>query len=141
MFLSHGKEFFFVVNGNLLAFLLIILLITIDIAIEKFTDFITAYLVERNIHSLKQFKIDQGLLNEFRQYLSQKNVSVSEDDFASNLKIVKTLLKAEAAGHISGLNDKLRVISDIDEELQEAVSYFPQAQALLMSDNVKISGD
>jgi len=106
-----------------------------------FFDFITAYLVERNIHSFKQFKIDQGLLNEFRQYLSQKNISVSEDDFACNLKIVKTLLRAEAAGHISGLNDKLRVISDIDEELQEAVSYFPQAQALLMSDNVKISGD
>jgi len=93
-----------------------------------FFHFAPHYLGNRTID--RNFQVDEAVMNDFKQYLTAQGVTFAEKDINDNLdwlKInIKDVLFASQFGQLQGL----RVHADWDPELQKAISFLPEAQAL-----------
>jgi carboxyl-terminal processing protease len=78
----------------------------------------------------KNFQVDDAVINDFKQFLSTHDVNFTEKDVADNLDWIKVNIKAELLGAQFGQLEKLHTIADWDPELQKAITFLPEAQAL-----------
>jgi carboxyl-terminal processing protease len=78
----------------------------------------------------KSFQVDDSVIGEFKQFLTTLKVPYSEKDIADNTEWIKSNVKAEVLGSQFGQLQKLHTLADADLELQKAITYLPEAQAL-----------
>lgn len=93
-----------------------------------FFRFTPHYLANRTVD--KNFQVDDAVLADFKQFLAKDNVAFSDKDINDNLDWLKVNIKADVLGSQFGQLQKLHTLADWDPELQKALTYLPEAQAL-----------
>ncbi|WP_041597461.1 S41 family peptidase [Granulicella tundricola] len=87
-------------------------------------------------HSVaKDFEVDDATLTDFKAFLKAKNVDYTEADFTANLSWIKDSIKSDLFTSQFGQMEGLKVRAEWDPQIQKALGFLPQAQALL--DNPK----
>ncbi len=94
-----------------------------------FFDFARQYVSSHQI--TPNFQVDDQVLQDFRNFLTSKNVSFNEADLQKDLNWVKMNIKSEIFVDQLGLEASLRARAEGDPEVSKAVELLPQAQALL----------
>jgi len=81
-------------------------------------------------HFKKDFQISDALLSEFRAFIEKKEVKIDEKEYTKDLLFIKARLKAQFAEMFFGLEGYISVIADVDEQIQKAITLFPEAEKI-----------
>ncbi|WP_263353720.1 S41 family peptidase [Acidicapsa acidisoli] len=95
---------------------------------DVFFHFAPHYLVNHTVGP--DFKVDDAVISDFKQFLTSENIPWTNEDLTGPMDWIKTNIKAELETSQSGQLQGLRVRADWDPMIQKAVSYLPEAQAL-----------
>jgi carboxyl-terminal processing protease len=95
---------------------------------SAFFHFAPHYLANRTVD--KNFSVDDAVLTDFKQFLTSQNVPFSEADFNANLDWVKVNIKEKILTSQFGQLQGLRTLADWDPQIQKALTFLPEAQAL-----------
>ena len=76
------------------------------------------------------FKVDDSVLKEFKEYLAAQSVTYTPEDFNTNLDWVKASIRSKIVTIQFGQAQGLRTLADWDPQIQKALTFLPQAQAL-----------
>ena len=82
----------------------------------------------------KNFQVDDAVLADFKKFLTSQNVEWTDADMSGVQDWLKTRIKEKIVTIQFGQLQGLRTLADWDPEIQKAVTYLPEAQAL--EDNV-----
>jgi len=83
-----------------------------------------AHTVDRN------FQVDGTAMSEFKKFLTSQGVDWNDEDIDSASDWIKARIKQSVVTIQFGQLAGLRVIADWDPEIQKALTYMPEAQAL-----------
>jgi carboxyl-terminal processing protease len=78
----------------------------------------------------KDFQVDDAVMNDFKQFLTSMNIPFTEKDINDNQEWLKNNIRADLLGAQFGQLQKLHSLADSDPELQKALTFLPEAQAL-----------
>ena len=81
-------------------------------------------------HVTQNFQVTDEVMQEFRNFLNQKNVPYSEADLAQNADWVKWNLRSEMFTDAFGMEAGLKVHAEADPEVIQALQLLPQAKQL-----------
>ncbi len=93
-----------------------------------FFHFAPHYLANKTVD--KNFQVDDAVMADFKQFLSSQDVPFSEKDLNDNADWVKVNIKEKIMTSQFGQLQGLRTLADWDPEIQKALTYLPEAQAL-----------
>ena len=93
-----------------------------------FFNFAKHYLVGR--HVTRDFVVDEPVLNEFRRFLGEQNISYSEAELLQDLDWVKTNIKSDLFVSEFGQQVGLQVQAENDPQVLKAVELLPKAKEL-----------
>jgi hypothetical protein len=79
----------------------------------------------------KGFEPDAAVIAEFRQYLMQQNVPVTEADWNDNRTWIQQQLKREMYATAFSYEDSQKVAIETDPEVLKAIDAMSDARALL----------
>jgi carboxyl-terminal processing protease len=82
----------------------------------------------------KNFQVDDAVLSEFKQYLTSQSIPWTEADLTASMDWLKMSIKDKIVTIQAGQLQGLRTRADWDPEIQKALTFLPEAQAL--EDNV-----
>ncbi|MDR3667752.1 MAG: S41 family peptidase, partial [Ignavibacteriaceae bacterium] len=77
---------------------------------------------------INDFNITQGLLNDFTDYASTKNVKLNEDDLIKDKEYIKSRLKAQIARNYWKNEGWYRVLLNSDNQVEKAETLFQEAR-------------
>jgi carboxyl-terminal processing protease len=95
---------------------------------DTFFHFAPHYLINHTV--TQDFKVDEPVMTEFKQYLTSQNIPWTNEDIAGAQDWIKTNIKAELISSQFGQLQGLRAKADWDPMIQKALTYLPEAQAL-----------
>ena len=95
---------------------------------DVFFHFAPHYMASHTVGS--DFKVDDQVITEFKQFLTSENIAWNNDDFNGPIEWIKANIKAKIVTIQFGQVQGLRTQADWDPMIQKAVTYLPQAQAL-----------
>ena len=78
----------------------------------------------------KDFVVDDAVLGQFREFMKSKNVDVTDADIAANADWVKESIKSDLFTSQYGQIEGQKVRAQWDPQIQKALGFMPQAQAL-----------
>ena len=78
----------------------------------------------------KNFQVDDAVLKDFKDYLTAEKLPWSEKDLNDNMDWLKVNIKEKVMTIQFGQLQGLRTLADWDPEIQKALTYLPEAQAL-----------
>jgi carboxyl-terminal processing protease len=78
----------------------------------------------------KKYSVPDELMAEFRKFLESKEVKIDEKEYSKDLDFVKARLKAQIAQMIFGLEGYIGVMIEVDNQVQRALSLFPEASKI-----------
>ena len=78
----------------------------------------------------KNFKVNDAVLADFKQYLTSQNIAWTEADLSASGDWLKAAIKDKIVTIEFGQSQGLRTIADWDPEIQKALTFLPEAQAL-----------
>ena len=78
----------------------------------------------------ENFVVDDAVMAQFNDMLKARKIEVSEADIAANLDWVKESIKAELVASQFGQMRGQEVRAEWDPQIQKALTFMPQAQAL-----------
>ncbi len=78
----------------------------------------------------KDFQVDDAVIADFESFLRQRKIEVTDQDVAANLDWVKESIKSDLFTSQFGQNEGQKVRAEWDPQIQKALSFLPQAQAL-----------
>ena len=93
-----------------------------------FFHFAAHYLANRTVD--KNFQVDDAVLTDFKQFLTSQDIPFAEKDLNDNMDWLKTSIKEKIITSQFGQLQGLRVMADWDPEIQKALTFLPEAQAL-----------
>jgi carboxyl-terminal processing protease len=93
-----------------------------------FSHFSSHYLATHTV--TKDFQVDDAVLQQFRDFLKTEKIDVSDADVNTNIDWIKTSIKSELFTSQFGLNEGLRVRAEWDPQINKALTFMPEAQAL-----------
>ncbi|MGZ4788963.1 MAG: S41 family peptidase [Terriglobales bacterium] len=101
------------------------------VLLQRYTvfDFATHYLTERHVSAT--FFVDEQVLQDFRNFLTGKNIAWSEMELQNNLAWVKTNIKSEIFTNEFGQEEGLRVRAEADPQVLKALELLPVAKNLV----------
>ena len=70
------------------------------------------------------------MLNDFKSFLREQKIEVSDKDFNDNLDWIKTSIKADLLSSQFGQTEGMKVRAGWDPQIQKALTYMPEALAL-----------
>ena len=80
---------------------------------------------------LESFRVNDLLLNQFKNFVRQKDVHFRKDDYRNDIQFIKQSLKAEIARSLWD-NEKYYQVRIMDDyQFKEAIKLFPLAEKLL----------
>ena len=71
------------------------------------------------------------MVNEFREYLAAQRVVIDETAFAADRDFIKAMIRFEVDVDLFGVAEARRNSAKVDPQIQAALGYFGEAQALL----------
>jgi carboxyl-terminal processing protease len=95
---------------------------------DVFFHFAPLYLSTHQID--KNFQVDDAVLADFKKFLTSQNVEWTDADLNGVTDWLKARIKEKIVTIQFGQLQGLRTLADWDPEIQKAVTYLPQAQAL-----------
>lgn len=95
---------------------------------SAFFHFASQYLADRTVD--RNFQVDDSVLKAFKDYLTSQNIPWTEADINGVLDWVKINIKENIITSQFGQLQGLRVLADWDPQIQKAVGFLPEAQAL-----------
>ncbi len=78
----------------------------------------------------KDFQVDDAVLNDFKRSSTSMNIPFTEKDISDNQEWLKNNIRADLLGAQFGQLQRLHSLTDSDPELQKALTFLPEAQAL-----------
>ncbi len=93
-----------------------------------FFNFARRYLSSHTV--AKDFTVDDAVLTDFKAFLKDKKIEVSDQEIAQNIDWIKESIKADLFTTVFGQIDGSEVRAEWDPQIQKALTYLPQAQAL-----------
>jgi carboxyl-terminal processing protease len=93
-----------------------------------FFDFTKHYLANHTVS--KDLVVDDALLQQFKDFLKSQKIDYTDKDFADNLDWVKSSIKAELFTSQFGQAQGLEVRAEWDPQINKALTFMPEAQAL-----------
>jgi carboxyl-terminal processing protease len=97
---------------------------------ERAFDYFTPhYLANRTVQ--RDFVVDDAVMQDFKAFLKAKKIEVTDQEIADNLDWIKEEIKKGIFTSQFGQAQGLIVQTEWDPQVQKALSYLPQAQALL----------
>ncbi|MHB1023254.1 MAG: S41 family peptidase [Acidobacteriaceae bacterium] len=93
-----------------------------------FFNFAKHYLAGRTV--TKDFQVDDGVMKDFKQFLTAQNIQYTDQDINGVLDWIKASIKSEIFTSQFGQTEGLKVRADWDPMINKAIGYMPQAQAL-----------
>ena len=103
---------------------------------ESFTDFGEEY-VTMHRGTERSFEPDDGVLNDFKEFLQRKNIRVPEEYWTQDQDYLRTEIKAGILTLVFGLAVGEEVETRDDPQVQKAVALLPQVAELLKPAAVK----
>lgn len=94
----------------------------------SFFDFSKHYLASHTVG--KDFMINEDVVTQFEAFLKEKKIDVADADIKTNLDWVKQSIKSDLFTSQFGQNEGLKVRAEWDPQIQKAIAYLPQAEAL-----------
>jgi hypothetical protein len=95
-----------------------------------FFDFAKYYLgIHKTIPS--DFQVTDAVMQEFRQFLAEQKVTVSEQDLNNNADFIRTHIRSPLVEFIFGQTEASRIGIQNDPLVEKAVASMPQASELL----------
>jgi carboxyl-terminal processing protease len=95
---------------------------------DVFFHFAPIYLVNRTVD--KNFKVDAAVIAEFKKYLTSQEIPWTEADLNGVMDWLKLSIKSQVLITQIGETQGLRARADWDPEIQKALTFLPEAQAL-----------
>jgi carboxyl-terminal processing protease len=95
---------------------------------SAFFHFAAHYLANRTVD--KNFQVDDAVLAEFKQFLTSQDIPWSEKDINDNMDWLKVNIREKIITSQFGQLQGLRVMADWDPQIQKALTFLPEAQAL-----------
>jgi carboxyl-terminal processing protease len=95
---------------------------------DLFFHFAPVYLANRTVD--KNFQVNDAVLAEFKKYLTSQNVAWTEADLNGVMDWLKIGIKDKIFTIQFGEQQGLRTRADWDPEIQKALTFLPEAQAL-----------
>jgi carboxyl-terminal processing protease len=95
---------------------------------DVFFHFAPHYLVNHTVTA--DFKVDEPVLGEFKQFLSSQGITWTNEDITGAQDWIKVNIKSELIASQFGQLQGLRTKADWDPMIQKALTYLPEAQAL-----------
>jgi carboxyl-terminal processing protease len=95
---------------------------------DAFFHFAPVYLANRTVD--RNFQVDAAVLAEFKKYLTSQNIPWTEADLNEVMDWVKISIKDKIFTIQFGQLQGLRARADWDPEIQKALTFLPEAQAL-----------
>jgi carboxyl-terminal processing protease len=95
---------------------------------DVFFHFAPVYLAHRSVD--ENFQVDAAALAEFKKYLTSQNIAWTDADLNGVLDWVKIGIKEKIITIQFGQQKGLRAHVEWDPEIQKALNYLPEAQAL-----------
>jgi carboxyl-terminal processing protease len=95
---------------------------------DVFFHFAPNYLANHTVG--EDFKVDDVVLGQFKQFLTSQNIPWTNEDFAGPIDWIKARIKDKLVTSQFGQLQGLRVMADWDPMIQKALTYIPEAQAL-----------
>ncbi len=93
-----------------------------------FMNFSKHYLATHTVE--KSFQVDDALLQQFKEFLKAQKIDVSDADLAANIDWIKASIKSELFTSQFGQNEGIRVRAEWDPQINKALTFMPEAQAL-----------
>jgi carboxyl-terminal processing protease len=90
----------------------------------------TRYFLGERPNITRDFTVDQTVINDFEKFLTRQKISYTPQDVQQNLDWLKWKIKREVFTSVFGLDAGYQVDLDHDEQLQKAITLFPQAKQL-----------
>jgi carboxyl-terminal processing protease len=78
----------------------------------------------------EDFKVDDVVIGQFKQFLTSQNIPWTNEDFNGPSEWIKARIKDKIITSQYGQLQGLRVMADWDPMIQKALTYIPEAQAL-----------
>jgi carboxyl-terminal processing protease len=95
---------------------------------DVFFHFAPVYLANRTVD--KNFQVNDAVLAEFKKFLTSQEIPWTEADLNGVMDWLKESIKDKIFTIQFGENEGLRTRADWDPEIQKALTYLPEAQAL-----------
>ena len=95
---------------------------------SAFFHFSTHYLADHTVS--KEMVVDDALLNNFKAFLKDQKIDVSDKDFNDNLDWIRMSIKSELLTSQLGQTAGMQVRAQWDPQIEKALSYMPEALAL-----------
>ena len=106
-----------------------------------FDQFVTAYLdgkglsirsaYGKNREAFEQsFKVTEDLLKDFRSYITQRDVTINQEDYDKDVGFFRVRLKATLARSFWGNEGWYPLMLQIDPPFRKALSLFPEAEKI-----------
>lgn len=95
---------------------------------DVFFKFAPIYLSKHTV--AQNFQVDDAVLSEFKTYISSQSIDYTDADFNGVVDWLKTRIKEKIVTIQFGQLQGLRTLADWDPEIQKAITYLPEAQAL-----------
>ncbi|MGD0547045.1 MAG: S41 family peptidase [Terracidiphilus sp.] len=95
---------------------------------DAFFHFAPVYLAKRTVD--QNFQVDAAVLVEFKKYLTGQNIAWTEADLNGVMDWLKINIKEKIVTIQFGQLQGMRVRADWDPEIQKALGFLPEAQAL-----------
>jgi carboxyl-terminal processing protease len=74
--------------------------------------------------------VDDAVISEFKAFLKSKKIDVTDADLNANLDWVKESIKSDLFTSQFGQTEGQKVRAEWDPQIQKALTFMPQAQAL-----------
>ncbi|MGO9318655.1 MAG: S41 family peptidase [Terracidiphilus sp.] len=95
---------------------------------DVFFHFAPVYLVNRTVD--KNFQVDAAVLAEFKKYLTSQEIPFTDADLNGVMDWLKISIRSQVLITQIGETEGLRARADWDPEIQKALTFLPEAQAL-----------
>jgi carboxyl-terminal processing protease len=79
----------------------------------------------------RDFQVTDAVLQEFRQFLAEQKIRISEQDLKDNSDFIRTQIRSQLVEIIFGETEAKRLSMEADPLVQKAVESMPQASELL----------
>lgn len=79
----------------------------------------------------KDFEVTDAITDQFRQFLKDQEIDVSDEDFAANREYVQHRIKMELVLSVFGTGEAYKLEAADDPQIQKAIELLPQAASLL----------
>jgi carboxyl-terminal processing protease len=78
----------------------------------------------------KSFEVTPAILEEFRDFLEQRKVTWTPQDFEADRERLRSEIKEAVVSALFGLEEYYKVYAESDRQIQRALELFPEAQQL-----------